>query len=467
MFAVGALAPMITVALLLIGETNEALVPSPESFSQARLTADLPVAPQISDDQRMLGFSSLASMPNISAAPIGLNRAIDESTSTATANPQNDSVRSDQAPTSRSAFDVLELVVNRGDSLDALFRRNGLSIANLAEMLEIDEAANHLRKLMPGDTLQVSRQGDQVQTLQREISDSQILAISRTDAGFSSTTIKREIETRVVGRHGVIKSSLFEAGMAAEIPDRIIMAMAGLFQWDIDFIQDVRVDDQFTILYEERWREGEQLGTGSILAAEFVNRGNEFRLARFVDEDGNADHYTPDGRSVRKAFLRNPVNFTRISGVFNPNRRHPILNTIRAHRGVDYAAPTGTQIYAAGDGKIIQRGSNGGYGNSVTIQHGDNITTLYAHMSRFGKPKRGDRVSQGDVIGYVGSTGLATGPHLHYEYRINGVHRNPRTVELPPADPITARYRAEFDAAADTLWRQLDAFQSAWVVRAN
>jgi murein DD-endopeptidase MepM/ murein hydrolase activator NlpD len=364
-------------------------------------------------------------------------------------------------------FDMLELIVNRNDTLEALFRRNALSIADLAAMLDIPIAAEPLRKLMPGDRLTVMHRGAEVLRLERELRDDAILSITREAAGFTATEIPREIEIRVVGRHGVVRSSLFEAGMAAEIPDAVIMDMAGIFQWDIDFILDVRTDDHFTLLYEERWREGERIGTGNILAAEYVNRGTPYRAVRFADSEGNAGHFTEDGRSVRKAFVRAPVEFTRISGSFNPNRRHPILNTIRAHRGVDYAAPTGTPVIAAGDGRIIQRGNNGGFGNSVTIQHGGNITTLYAHLSRFAAPRQGERVRQGQVIGYVGQTGLATGPHLHYEYRLNGVHRNPRTVELPPADPVPAADQAKFAQTSGALWRQLDAFRSAWVAAAN
>jgi murein DD-endopeptidase MepM/ murein hydrolase activator NlpD len=238
------------------------------------------------------------------------------------------------------------------------------------------------------------------------------------------------------------------------------MDMAGIFEWDIDFIQDVREGDTFTVIYEELWRDGVKLRDGEIVAAEFVNQGKPFRAARFRDSTGRAGYYTPEGRSVRKAFIRAPLNFTRISSNFNPSRRHPVLNTIRAHRGVDYAAPTGTPIRAAGDGKVLFRGVQGGYGNTIVLQHGSNITTLYGHLSRFGNARAGARVNQGDVIGYVGSSGLATGPHLHYEYRVNGAHRNPRTVSLPPADPIAADQQTAFTAATDSLWRQLDGFRS-------
>jgi murein DD-endopeptidase MepM/ murein hydrolase activator NlpD len=250
--------------------------------------------------------------------------------------------------------------------------------------------------------------------------------------------------------------------------DRLTMDMAGVFEWDIDFIQDVRTGDEFTVIYEELWRDGVKLRDGEIVAAEFINQGKPFRAARFRDPSGHVDYYTPEGRSVRKAFIRAPLNFTRISSNFNPNRRHPVLNSIRAHRGVDYAAPTGTPVRAAGDGKVLFRGVQGGYGNVIVLQHGSNITTLYGHMSRFASARVGARVKQGDIIGYVGKTGLATGPHLHYEYRVNGVHRNPRTVALPPAEPVPAEYQQAFRAATESLWRELDLFpQTASVTAAN
>jgi murein DD-endopeptidase MepM/ murein hydrolase activator NlpD len=219
---------------------------------------------------------------------------------------------------------------------------------------------------------------------------------------------------------------------------------------------DIREGDQFTLIYEELWQGGEKLPDGNILAAEFVNQGESFRAVRFEDSSGRVDYFFPDGKSVRKAFVRAPLSFSRVSSNFNPKRRHPKLNTIRAHRGVDYAAPSGTPIKAAGDGKIIHRGRKGGYGNVVILQHGGNITTLYAHMSRFSKARMGSRVRQGDIIGYVGATGLATGPHLHYEYRRNGVHLNPRTVKLPDAKPIDPAYLADFEKVAGPLLHQLD-----------
>ncbi|MBN1240637.1 MAG: M23 family metallopeptidase [Gammaproteobacteria bacterium] len=334
-------------------------------------------------------------------------------------------------------------------------------------MVRLDDVAEHLRLLKPGDRIRVTHDQGRVLSLIRELDPIRLLAISRMDSGFSARTIERPVERRLATAHGTIERSLFEAGMQAGISDSVTMNMAGIFQWDIDFIQDVRVGDTFTVMYEEIWRDGTKIGHGPIIAAEFVNRGRSFRAARYEPPEGNADYFTPEGRSVRKAFVRAPVDFSRISSNFNLNRRHPVLNTIRAHRGVDYAAPTGTPVKAAGDGKIRFRGVNGGYGNAVIIEHGGNITTLYAHLSRFGKHREGSRVRQGDIIGYVGQSGLATGPHLHYEYRVAGAHRNPRTVTLPPADPVPAEYRADFEAKSQELWQQLEFHSGAQYATAS
>lgn len=351
---------------------------------------------------------------------------------------------------------VLDLLVKRGDTLEVLFRRHGLSLADLAAMVALPSASGALKLLKPGDRLEIAHRDGEIMALEREIDEITLLSIARNENGFSASTIERAVDLRVVATHGEIKSSLFEAGTAAGISDRTTMDMAGIFEWDIDFIQDPRVGDRFTVIYEELWRDGVKLRDGEIVAAEFINQGKSFRAARFRDASGRASYFTPEGRSVRRAFIRAPLNFTRISSNFNPNRRHPVLNTIRAHRGVDYAAPTGTPIRAAGDGKVLFRGQQGGYGNTVVLQHGGNITTLYGHLSRFGNARAGARVRQGDVIGYVGQSGLATGPHLHYEYRVNGVHRNPRTVPLPPADPVPAEQHSAFSSATEPLWRQLD-----------
>jgi murein DD-endopeptidase MepM/ murein hydrolase activator NlpD len=354
---------------------------------------------------------------------------------------------------------VLDLVVKQGDSLDRLFRRNHLSLSDLAAMIRLKDVAEYLKMLKPGDAIRIAHDGERVLGLTRELDEVKLLSIVLDDDGYKATEINRPIDVRRTSGRGVIQTSLFDAASAAGISDAVTMNMAGIFQWDIDFIQDVREGDSFTVIYEERWRDGVKLGNGPILAAEFVNQGQTYRAALYTDVSGHSDYYTPDGRSLRKAFIRAPVDFTRISSNFDLHRRHPILNTIRAHRGVDYAAPIGTPVHASGDGKVIFRGVQGGYGNVVILQHGGNITTLYGHLSRFGKYKVGSRVRQGDVIAYVGKSGLATGPHLHYEYRIAGVHRNPRTVTLPPADPVPAQYRDDFTAKTAQLWEALDGLE--------
>ena len=350
----------------------------------------------------------------------------------------------------------LILEVRRGDSLDRMFRRNDLKAADLAQIMTLDVARNHLRLIKPGDKIEVRQDAGEVLALSRNVSLSETLRIVRADDGYAAEMIERELETHHVRTTGTINSSLFEAAADAGITDRTIMNLAGIFAWDVDFMLDIREGDSFTLIYEELRQGGKRLADGKILAAEFVNQGESFRAVRFEDSSGRIDYFSPDGRSVRKAFVRAPLSFSRVSSNFNPRRRHPKLNTIRAHRGVDYAAPSGTPIKAAGDGKIIHRGRKGGYGNVVILQHGGNITTLYAHMSRFSKAKAGSRVRQGDIIGYVGATGLATGPHLHYEYRRNGVHLNPRTVKLPDAKPIDPAYLEDFSRAAQPLLQQLD-----------
>lgn len=350
----------------------------------------------------------------------------------------------------------LTLKVRRGDSLDRLFKRNQLNRSDLAAIMKLDAARKYLRLIKPGDEILVRQSDGRILTLSKPISLGEQLNIKRTGETFEAEMIERELFAHRVHATGSIASSLFLAAADAGISDRTIMNLAGIFAWDVDFVLDIREGDRFTLLYEELWQGGERLADGDILAAEFVNQGEIFRAVRFEDSSGRIDYFSPDGRSVRKAFIRAPLSFSRVSSNFNPRRRHPKLNTIRAHRGVDYAAPTGTPIQAAGDGKIIKRGRQGGYGKVVILQHGGNITTLYAHLSRFSNARYGSRVRQGDIIGYVGSTGLATGPHLHYEYRRNGVHLNPRTVKLPDAAPIDPSYFDDFQKAALPLLQQLD-----------
>jgi len=361
-------------------------------------------------------------------------------------------------------FEQLTVTVKRGDTLDALFRRNRLDLGHLAMIVQLPEATPHLKKLIPGDEIRIDHDEGSLRGLYRELDLTSALQVSRSDSGFTAAIIDRPVEYRRKLAYGRIDTSLFESAADAGLPDRLIMNLAGIFAWDVDFVLDIRGGDRYYILFEEIYQDGQYVSDGDIVAAEFDNDGRNHQAVRFVDASGRSDYYTPEGRSVRKAFVRAPVDFSRISSSFNPNRKHPILNRIRAHRGVDYAAPSGTPIKAAGDGKVIFRGVKGGYGNAIIVQHGGNITTLYAHMSRFDKSSRvGRRVTQGQTIGYVGRTGLATASHLHYEYRLNGVHRNPRTVKLPQADPIAEEYRADFLATAAPIIDELTKYKRSQV----
>jgi murein DD-endopeptidase MepM/ murein hydrolase activator NlpD len=279
----------------------------------------------------------------------------------------------------------------------------------------------------------------------------------RADQGYDVIEEERTPERRTALVQGRIEHSLFLDAAKAGLSDKVIMELASIFGWDVDFALDIRMGDQFQVLYEEEYLDGEKLGDGNILAARFINQGRLYEAVRYTDTKGNSNYFTPEGRSMRKAFLRSPVDFRRISSRFKPERFHPVLGKKRPHRGVDYAAATGTPIKAAGDGKVIWRGTQGGYGRTVIIQHGGNITTLYAHMSRY-QPgvNNGTRVKQGQVIGYVGASGLATGPHLHYEFRINGVHKNPLTVALPQAESIPASEMSAFTAQTRRMIAELN-----------
>lgn len=439
-FALGLAVPLVAVASLLVSEPNQSRTMLPGDAGLALVSAEPPAAA-------------------VDTAEADAGETLDAARAVLTG---RDDARVAELPAAPEALEAarpgteIELVVERGDSLERLFRRHDLELSDLAAIVALPEAGPNLKLLKPGDELTIRHDDGNVLSLTRELNAIDMLSVTQQDDGFAAETIKRDVEVRTTTAHGVIETSLFEAAADAGMPDRLTMSMTGIFQWDIDFILDVRRGDEFTVIHEELWRDGEKIRNGEIIAAEFVNRGRSFRAARYETPDGNADYYTPEGRSVRKAFIRAPVSFTRVSANFNPNRRHPILNTIRAHRGVDYAAPTGTPVKAAGDGVVEARGRDGGYGNRVVLRHGGNITTLYAHLSRFGGPGVGGRVEQGDIIGHVGQSGLATGPHLHYEYRVNGVHRNPRTVDLPPAEPVPSEHAEDFRAATASIWRRLD-----------
>ncbi|MDT8311621.1 MAG: peptidoglycan DD-metalloendopeptidase family protein [Methylophaga sp.] len=359
-------------------------------------------------------------------------------------------------------LDWREVEIIPGDNLSLIFPRLGLTASDVFNVAQTEDA-KPLLNLKPGQLLRVGVEpadGDDsanLIALELQLDPIKTLVLNAVDQGFVAETHEREIDKRQQILAGEIQSSLFVDGQKAGMSDKLIMEMAHIFGWDIDFALDLRQGDSFKVIYNENYLDGDKIDDGEILAAEFTNRGKSFRAMRFTDSEGRSQYFTPDGASMRKAFTRTPVPISRISSGFNPNRKHPVLKTNRPHRGVDYAASTGTPILATGDGKVSFVGNKSGYGRTVILSHGGRYTTLFAHMSRYKSGiKPGQRVSQGDVIGYIGSSGLATGPHLHYEFRVNGVHKNPLTVELPKAEALPEQYRQQFANVAQLMMARLD-----------
>ena len=358
-----------------------------------------------------------------------------------------------------------EITVKSGDSLAVIFDRLGLTPRQLHDLLAQGGAAHNLKKIYPGQTFRVLTSTEHgLEKLTYQIDRLSTLEVNRNGDTFEISTAHRTPEHHVNNASGTITSSLFLAAQKAGMSDNLTMELANIFGWDIDFALDIRDGDQFTVLYEEQFLDGESIGNDEIIAAEFISRGRTYQAFRYTDKGGKTDYYSLDGKSMRKTFLRTPVEFSRISSRFSLGRKHPILNRIRAHRGVDYAAARGTPVKATGNGKIVHRGKKGGYGNTIVVQHGSKYNTLYAHLSKYrGGLKKGSRVKQGQIIGYVGSSGLATGPHLHYEFRVDGVHRDPLRVKLPGAKPLDKKYHADFNSKAKALIAQIDLVRSVQV----
>lgn len=361
------------------------------------------------------------------------------------------------------------VTIARGDSLFALFLKHSLSPAELAVLIKAEPHGNRLARVLPGQTLEFHLDDERsIKKLRYRLDRTHFIVYDHGDNGFSSELVEVPLERRVNHASGRIDSSLFLAGQRAGLSNRLIMEMVEIFGWDIDFALDIREGDQFLVVYEELFENGDKVADGNILAAEFVNQNKSFRAVRYADPSDRISYFSPEGLSMRKAFLRTPVKFGRVSSRFNLRRRHPILHRIRAHRGVDYAAPPGTPIRASGDGKIIYAGRKGGYGQTVILKHGSTYTTLYAHMKHVARGIRpGRRVNQGQVIGYVGSSGLATGPHLHYEFRVRGAHRNPLTVKLPQAAPVPEKHKQDFMEKTAKLVSQLEVLSKVRLASKN
>jgi murein DD-endopeptidase MepM/ murein hydrolase activator NlpD len=336
--------------------------------------------------------------------------------------------------------------VKRGDNLSEIFSRIGVSAKDLIRLIKSSDQSKPLINLMPGKEVGYIKDSAGLVKLSYNIDELTTLFAERNKdqpTKFDFSKEVKSVEYRQNFASGVIQDNLFSAGYKAGLSDKLIMELAGIFGWDIDFALDIRQGDAFTFVYEEKFVEGELIGTGDILAAEFINQGDRYRAVRYTDSSGAKNYYTPNGFSMRKAFLRAPLNFSYISSSFKPKRFHPVLKRWKAHNGIDYGAPKGTPVYAAGEGRVLKAGYSKYNGNYVFIQHGQKYVTRYLHFSKRAV-KTGQKVRQKQIIGYVGSTGLATGPHLHYEFLVNGVHRNPRTVKLPQAKPVAKKEQSRF-----------------------
>jgi murein DD-endopeptidase MepM/ murein hydrolase activator NlpD len=352
-------------------------------------------------------------------------------------------------PEADARFVTQERVL-RGDTVAALFERLGIRDSRALEFLRRDETGRAIfRKLVPGRMLQAETAGEgELVTLRYYLGPSELIEVQREAQGFRSRTRAVTEAPRMFYKTATIRSSLFAATDAAGIPDAIAMQVTRIFATDIDFHTDLRKGDRFSVAYEMIYDSGELVAPGRIVAAEFVNDGRPYHAVLFTDEDGDESYYSLDGTNRAKAFLRSPVEFSRVSSGFG-GRVHPIFKNWRAHTGVDFAAAHGTRVIASADGQVVAAGPRGGYGNAVEIRHGGGVTTLYAHLSGFARGVRaGARVRQGEPIGFVGSTGFATGPHLHYEFKIAGIHQDPMRVVLPKAEPVPARLRDRFQQVA-------------------
>ena len=352
------------------------------------------------------------------------------------------------------------VTVRSGQTLDAIFRQQGYSIPLLHRILALNGDTKGLTRIRPGDVFDFrTDDSGHLAEMRYPLDEARYLIVRQLNGELFAEILEREIAAEVAESEGIIDSSLFVAGKQAGLSDAMVMKLANIFGWDIDFVLDIRKGDRFMLVYEKLYREGEFLREGEILAATFINQGERFQAIRFDDGD-NHGYFAPDGRNMRKAFLRAPLNFSYISSNFNPRRMHPVLKRLRPHNGIDYYAPRGTPVYAAGDGTVTRSTYSAANGNHVFIKHAGSIETKYLHFTKR-LVKQGQKVRQGQTIGTVGSTGLATGPHLHYEFVVNGVHRNPRTVPLPKVEPLKGGALVAFQSQAAPLLTQLSRLESA------
>ena len=349
--------------------------------------------------------------------------------------------------------------VRRDDTLGSLFKRMGINDEDAIKFLMLSPDARAINtQLLPGRTLEIKTNlAGQLLHLEYELDAENILVAGLTQQGYQVATEKLVLQRHQVLKSATIRDSLFGATDDAGIPDQIALQIADIFSGEIDFHDDLRSGDRFNVIYEAFYNAGDLMKTGNVLAVEFVNKGKTYQAIHFGEATGKFAYYTPEGKSLHKSFLRSPIEFTRVSSSFSAGRFHPILHRFKAHKGVDLAAPTGTRIKAAGDGVVEFVGRKGGYGNVIVLRHENGVSTLYGHLSGFASGlRKGQPVAQSDIIGYVGMTGMATGPHLHYEFLVNKIHRDPLTVALPTSIPIDANYKKQFDAISLDYMAQIE-----------
>lgn len=371
-----------------------------------------------------------------------------------------DATEKETAPSKEAEPALRSMAVQSGDTLSTLFEREGLSANDMYALLNSGKQGQKLAKLMPNEAFSYSLNDGKIETFVRHLSRLKSIEFHRSESGFSINEVALTPEKRLAYKATTLCGNLFNSADKIDTPQQVTMGMASIFGGVMDFVYDPREGDTFSVLYEELYLDGELIGYGDILASQYTNNGKAYEAYRFEDRSGDVAYYDSNGVSMRKAFLRAPVDFTRISSNFNPNRLHPIFKTKRPHRGIDYAAATGTPVYSAGDGRVVKSTYNKPSGNYVVVQHGPRYQTKYLHLNKR-KVKVGQRVKQGQVIGTVGSTGYATGPHLHYEFLLDGVHRNPRTIlkKLPKAQSIAKKELANFKSTIAPIQQQFAAYQ--------
>lgn len=350
--------------------------------------------------------------------------------------------------------------VNRGESLSIIFEEKKVPLNTAYKIFDFDKN-NILSSIKPGDIMEFSYIGDNLENI-RIIKDETNSILINLSENVSIEKIKKEIQSIRSFKQGEITTSFYKDALKEGIPDSIIMDFAYIFGWDIDFVFDVRKGDKFSVVFEADYSEGEKISSGDIIFAEFINQNNRYIAQRFFDKDQGKQYFNEDGDNVKKAFLRAPLDFAYISSHFNPNRMHPILHKIKAHNGVDYAAKRNTPVKASGDGVISFVGFKGGYGRTIEIKHGGNIKTLYAHLEKYNSiSKVGNKVRQGEIIGYVGDSGRATGPHLHFEFWQGKTRTDPVKVKLPSAKPINETQLNEFKELLETNLQKLNEYNSS------